>query len=181
MTMTSQKNRQPVQRYRILSGGTLLSLILLFCGSATAELPPGAYEQLKGEAEEVLKIQVTNVHFSATESLEPLYYTVEAKILSVTRSKSARQRGESIRFRTFVYPREIQIAGPTSPPLLMNKWTGQIYLNAAADPQLKENSKNEKQVFKLAAYGRSLEPKLLSKRRFSVYYPSRSQLERLLP
>jgi len=124
-----------------------------------AELPPGAYEELKKEAQEVLEIRVTKVGERRETDSGVFYYECDAEVLSVTRSKAEIKAGEIVRFETYFVSRkaiESGFVGPASPPLVKEDWRGRIYLNAPhVDSAEQPNA--EKTVLELAAYGRSFE------------------------
>jgi len=123
----------------------------------SAELPPGAYDELKSQAEEVLSIRVTNVSEAADSEDGILYYTCDAEVTSVTRSKSGIKAKDTIRFETYyISPNAPPIAGPAPPPRIEKDWQGKIYLNPPFDdPDAEPN--DEREVFRLAAYGQSFE------------------------
>ncbi|MES1213555.1 MAG: PDZ domain-containing protein [Singulisphaera sp.] len=118
---------------------------------ALAELPPGAYEQLLKEAQEVYKLRVDNVEQQPGETSTTIHYLCDAEILAVERSKAGRKPGDKIRFATYYVPPEVWrrgFAGPKSPPLLKAGWQGTVYLNPP----------EEGDVLQIAAYGRSFIP-----------------------
>ncbi len=134
-------------------------VLTVWCGSAMGELPPGTYEKLKAEAQEVLEIRVTKVGEKRETDNGVYYYVCDAEVLSVTRSTAGFQPGDVVRFETFFVSRkaiEGGFAGPASPPLVKEKWRGRIYLNTPP-PGSEVQPDAEKTVLKLAAYGRSFE------------------------
>jgi hypothetical protein len=123
----------------------------LSSGLLRAELPPGAYEQLKKEAPEVYQLRIQSVKQTANEGPDIQGFRCEAEILAVERSKAGRKKGDVVQFHSYyVSPqaRQRDFVGPQSLPLLKAGWTGRVYLKpseiiAGLD---------------LAAYGRSFEP-----------------------
>jgi membrane-associated protease RseP (regulator of RpoE activity) len=118
---------------------------------ARAELPPGAYEKLLGEAQEVYRLKITTLDEQPGDTSGVRHYKCDAEILSVERSKADRKPGEKIRFATYYVPPEVSrrgFAGPKSPPLLTVGWEGRVYLNPP----------RQGDVLELAAYGRSFVP-----------------------
>ena len=141
-----------------LKAGVCLLLTVL-CGFAMGELPPGAYEKLKAEAQEVLEIRVTKVGEKREADRGVYYYVCDGEVLSTTRTKAGFQRGDVVRFKTYFVSRkaiESGFVGPASPPLIQVNWRGRIYLNTPL-PESEEQPSSEKTVLELAAYGRSFE------------------------
>jgi len=123
--------------------------VMVLGGTAHAELPPGAYKKLKGEAKEVLHLQVVKVEkVRQDESVQ--YFTCDARVIAVERSAAGHKKGDVIQFETYyVYDRSGGFAGPQSPPRIPADWKGRVYLN----PPVEDDSK----VLSLAAYGQSFE------------------------
>lgn len=122
-----------------------------FSTTARAELPPGAYEQLLKEAQEVYRVRIDNVAPTKNDADGVQHFVCDAQILAVERSKADRRPGDPIRFATYYVPPHVAqrgFAGPKSPPLVTAGWRGTVYLNR---PQ-------EGNVLQLAAYGRSFVP-----------------------
>ena len=118
---------------------------------ARAELPPGAYEQLLKDAQEVYRLRVDKVESTEGDPSGVEHFVCDADVLAVERSQTGRQPGDKIRFATYYVPPEVWrrgFAGPKSPPLLKAGWQGTVYLNPP-----REGSDLE-----LAAYGRSFFP-----------------------
>ena len=113
--------------------------------SALAELPPGAYENLKTNATDVLMVKITKVEMQKGQGVfQDIVYTAE--VLKVDRSKSGRKVGDTIQISSYRL-RSPSFEGPRIPSLLKTGWTGKAYLNAA-----KGNAGH-----RLAAYGESFE------------------------
>jgi hypothetical protein len=116
-----------------------------------AELPPGAYEELLKDAEEVLDVQITKVASAGDLSPGEPQFLCSAKVLRVDRSKSGVKAGDSIQFKSYYVTeatRRSGWAGPQVPPRLAGGQSWKISLNAgeAGEP------------FRLAAFGRSFQP-----------------------
>lgn len=122
-----------------------LAVALSVASNVLAELPPGAYESLLKEAQEVLDLKVTKVTPSAPEQ-NMQNFTVDATVQGVERSKAGLKAGDKIQFSSYVLTRPMP--GPMPPPKLQDGWTGKVYLNAP----------REGNVYDLAAYGRSFVP-----------------------
>ncbi len=96
----------------------LAGTIGLALTKARAELPPGSYDKLRMEAQDVIIIEVTSVR---AKELEAGWtdVVITARVLSVERSKAALQRGEII---TIKYqsrdPKKVRIPGPRPLPVL---------------------------------------------------------------
>jgi hypothetical protein len=121
------------------------------CTSLRAELPPGTYEKLKKEAQEVLQLRITKVTQSEEGEPDIPRFICDAQILAVERSKAGHKKGDEIRFHSYhVTEKALRqgFAGPQSPPLLKAGWTGRVYLNAMEGEE----------ELDLAAYGQSFEP-----------------------
>jgi len=134
-----------------LFGIVALITIAALAAPARAELPPGAYEELKRNAQELLQIRIDAVKEKEPISAAMRNFECTATVVKVDRSKSKLTRGAKIKFDSYyVSPEAFQsgFVGPKSPPLLAAGWTGKIYLN-------REEGKTD---YSLAAYGRSYEP-----------------------
>jgi hypothetical protein len=134
-----------------LFGIVALFTIVSVATPAQAELPPGAYDELKRDAQELLQIRIDAVKEKEPISAAMRNFECTATVVKVDRSKAKLARGAKIRFDSyFVTPEAFQrgFVGPKSPPLLAAGWTGKIYLN-------REEGKTD---YSLAAYGRSFEP-----------------------
>jgi hypothetical protein len=85
--------------------------------TALAELPPGAYQQLRSNAPEALKIKVLKVHtqFSKPNTLK---VEVQANVLSVMRSASKLKPGSMIRIVYEVDKQTPQRVRPRAVPVL---------------------------------------------------------------
>lgn len=112
--------------------------------SAVAELPPGAYKELKSKASDVVKLRIIDV---TSEEPEKGYLRLECtgEVLSVTRSKSGMKKGDEIRFRSYHWTLRRPPPGPRNPPLMRKGWKGLVYLKTVEG----------KKDFDIAAYGES--------------------------
>ena len=122
-----------------------------FTPPVRADLPPGAYDELKKQATEVYQVQITEVRRTANQGPDMLGFICRARILTVERTATERKPGNEVRFESYyVLPQAWRtgFTGPQSPPLLKAGWQGRVYLNATADENLLE----------IAAYGKSFEP-----------------------
>jgi hypothetical protein len=153
-----------------LFGIVALLTIAAFAAPARAELPPGAYDELKRKAQELLQIRIDAVKEKEPISAAMRNFECTATVLRVDRSKSKLARGAKIKFDSYyVTPEAFErgFVGPKSPPLLAAGWTGRIYLN-------REEGKTD---YSLAAYGRSFEP--IGKQPQASPPPQAPQTERL--
>ena len=178
--MLGQNRREPFSMPQLWSAAVLSSLLALSLQTAVALPAPGTYEKLKREAEEVLKIRVIAVERKNTPSTEYQFCTITAKVISVTRSQSGLRRAETIRFTSFICPRERLVQGPAQPPLIKPNWKGHIYLNTPVDSEDNPISAGDEALLELAADGRSFEPSPLSRKRHSIYIPTMAQIKSVL-
>jgi hypothetical protein len=118
--------------------------LVAFMESAVAELPPGAYKELKSKASEVVKLRIVKVTSEEPEK-GYLHLDCTAKVLAVTRSKSGIKKGDEIRFRSYHWTLRRPPPGPRNPPLMRKDWKGLVYLKTVED----------KKDFEIAAYGES--------------------------
>jgi len=139
-----------MQKYFV---NTLICFIYtLFFGLAYAELPPGTYDQLKGDATEYLNIKILKVETGESDTDCRLEVTYNAEVLEVFRSSNNLQAGDEILIHS--YDREDTPActdgwaGPQVPDLLAVEWIGNTYLNTSASTDVE---------FDIAAYGQSFE------------------------
>ena len=113
----------------------ILGVLSLLCGWAGAVLPPDAVEGLKADAAEVLEVKVLEVQVpQSQEERFDVFYRME--VLSVLRSASRVQTGETITVRAYGLSKEALergYVGPKVPTLLERGWIGTAYLNP--DPQ----------------------------------------------
>jgi len=123
-----------------------IAVAAICASTARAELPPGAYESLLKEAQEVVDLKVTKVSPSSPADQNMQHFTVDATVTGVERSKAGIKPGDKIQFDSYLVLRPL--AGPMPPPKLQDGWTGKVYLNAP----------REGNVYDLAAYGRSFVP-----------------------
>lgn len=93
---------------------------LLLPAFASAELPPGSYDQLRREAEEAVVIQVTSVRVERNGDYKQV--TLGARVLRVGRSQSGLAQGDTITIKYEVSM--VPFPGPRPVPIL-NK--GQTY------------------------------------------------------
>ena len=175
--MLNKKTIRRVTLNRNLVGGLILTLAGLICGSVQAELPPAAYAKLKAESEEYLKIRVTHVGAKRPEKHRPTYYTVQAKVLSVSRSKAGLRRGDTIYFESFIQTVESGNPGSTWLPEIKRKWTGRVYLNAISEEERAAPFKTTKNLFELSANSQSYEPGPLSRRLYSRETPTVEEIQ----
>jgi len=176
---------------KLLAQGILFSLIACCSTAARAELPPGAYEKLLGDAEEVVRIRVTSTRPEHYHGVWLTNYAVTAKILAVKRSKCGLKRGDTIRLDVSVSARELKEVGGKPNPLLKKNWTGRIYLNSPIglnrpDANLTAGTlgsavKREPQKFELAAYGRSFKAGPVNWALHGHRRPTGAQMRRSLP
>ena len=176
---SSEGNQQRVGRRFGFSVAILLSAVAL----ATPAF--GNFERLQNNAEEVLRIRVIRVDADADETVDWCSYTVQARVLSVFRSKSGLQRGDVIEFNNFVTSRHAKKNGcrccAASPPLVMKFWTGRVYLDAATNVNQVSHTSGTKQLFTIAARGDSLKSGPLSGVAFSRQSPTRKHIRFRLP
>ena len=176
---------------KLLAQGILFSLIACCSTAARAELPPGAYEKLLGEAGEVVRIRITYVGPKTYDGFWGTDYTVTAKVLAVKRSKFGLRRGDTIRFALDLTARELNICGAAYRPLLKKNWTGQVYFKTPADLKRTDANltaetlgsavKREPQKFELAAYGRSFKAGPVNWALHGHRRPTGAQIRRSLP
>jgi membrane-associated protease RseP (regulator of RpoE activity) len=118
---------------------------------AHAELPPGAYEELLKEAQEVLEVRITKVTQTNDSNGNELHFICDATVQGVERSKAGIKQGDTIQFASYYVTEATQRqgwAGPKVPPRLSVGQTWRVSLNAAAEAG---------KPFELAAYGRSFQ------------------------
>ena len=176
---------------RLLAQGMLFSLIACCSTAARAELPPGAYEKLLGDAEEVVRIRVTSTTPEHYHGVWLTNYAVTAKVLAVQRSKFGLKRGDTIRFGVIVSARELKEVGGKPNPLIKKNWAGRIYLNSpiglnSPDAELTAGTlgragKREPQKFELAAYARSFKTGPVNWALRGHRRPTGAQIHRSLP
>jgi len=126
-------------------------LISLF-GIAIAALPPGAYDELKSQASEYIKVEILKTEAEGSDTICRIEVTYLAKVIEIFRSKRGLQINDEIIIRS--YDREETPvctdgwAGPQVPRLLNEGWLGNAYLN------LSDVANGE---FDIAANGQSFE------------------------
>ena len=142
----------------------LLALLVTPLGALHAELPPGAYEELKQEAKEVLNLKIEKV--TRVRGDDQIYYHCQAKVNQVERSAHGYKKGDVVTFETWLLSADAKknFAGPAVPPKLPVGWSGKVFLNPPeSDPDAKDAE--DADVLQLAAYGRSFEPDKKKRRR----------------
>jgi hypothetical protein len=141
-----------VKRRRVTYCSVVLPATVTLCTAlvtARAELPPGAYEELKKNASEVMTVKILKVE---TPEGKKGHFQVlfTAKVLEVTRSKSGVEKGQTLRIASYHVTEKARkegFVGPRIPRLLPVGWEGRVYLN----------KKQDKTVYDIAAYGESFE------------------------
>ncbi len=117
--------------------------------TARAELPPGAYEELKKNASEVVTVKILKVE--TPEGRKGHFQVIfTAKVLEVTRSKSGVEKGQTLGIASYHVTEKARregFVGPRIPRFLPVGWEGRVYLN----------KKQDKTVYDIAAYGESFE------------------------
>ena len=141
-----------MKKRRVTEGSILLAATISLCAAlatARAELPPGAYEELKKNASEVMTVKILKVQ--TPEGKKGHFRVVfTAKVLEVTRSKSGVEKGQTVRIASYHVTEKARkegFVGAKIPSLLRKGWEGSVYLNKNQD----------KQVYDIAAYGESFE------------------------
>jgi hypothetical protein len=102
--------------------------MLVLWVEARAVPPPDAVEGLKANAAEVLEVKVLEAQQGQGERFEVRY---RMEVLSVLRSASRVQEGETIRVRSYGLSSEALargFVGPKVPALLAPGWIGTAYL-----------------------------------------------------
>jgi len=141
-----------VKKSRVTNGSILLTATVGLCATlvpARAELPPGAYEELKKNASEVMTVKILKVQTpEGKKGHFHVFFT--AQVLEVTRSKSGVEKGQTLRIASYHVTEKARkegFVGAKIPALLPVGWEGKVYLNKNQD----------KQVYDIAAYGESFE------------------------
>jgi hypothetical protein len=141
-----------VKKRRVTYGSVVLAPAIGLCAAlvtARAELPPGAYEELKKNASEVMTVKILKVQTpEGKKGHFHVFFT--AKVLEVTRSKSGVEKGQTVRIASYHVTEKARkegFVGARIPALLPVGWEGKVYLNKNQD----------KQVYDIAAYGESFE------------------------
>jgi len=123
MTATDGK----CSKQRLTWGAWLGSLALSLALPAWGALPPGAADELKALAPEVLEIEVTGVEAGRPERGRfPVLY--EAQVLKVLRTAEGIGVGARIEIDTFSVRDDTALVGPKPPPLLSTGWRGRVWL-----------------------------------------------------
>lgn len=132
-----------------------LGAMLVLWAEARAVLPPDAVEGLKADAAEVLEVKVLEAQQGQGERFEVRY---RMEVLSVLRSASRVQAGETVTVRSYGLSNEALargFVGPKVPALLAPGWVGTAYLN----PDREASGPGANRQFAIAAYGDSfMEP-----------------------
>ena len=141
-----------MKKRRVTNGSILLAATIGLCAAlvtARAELPPGAYEELKKNASEVMTVKILKVQTpEGKKGHFHVFFT--AKVLEVTRSKSGVEKGQTVRIASYHVTEKARkegFVGAKIPALLPVGWKGKVYLNKNQD----------KKVYDIAAYGESFE------------------------
>jgi len=135
----------------------LCILTFSFYSPTFAELPPGAYDELKSNASEYIKIEIITVKAEEGDIICNIDVIYQAKVAKVYRSDFGLQAGDTITIHS--YDREDTPSctngwgGPQIPDLLSAGWIGNAYLNPS------DTTKGE---FDIAAYGQSFEENVLN-------------------
>jgi hypothetical protein len=141
-----------MKKNRVTYGSVVLVSTIGLCAALVrvrAELPPGAYEELKKNAAEVMTVKILKV--KTPEGKKGHFQVLfTAKVLEVTRSKSGVEKGQTLRIASYHVTEQARkegFVGPRIPSLLPVGWEGRVYLNKNKD----------KNVYDIAAYGESFE------------------------
>ena len=141
-----------MKKSRVTNVSVLLTATVGLCAAlvtARAELPPGAYEELKKNASEVMTVKILKVQTpEGKKGHFHVFFT--AKVLEVTRSKSGVEKGQTLRIASYHVTEKARkegFVGAKIPALLPVGWEGKVYLNKNQD----------KKVYDIAAYGESFE------------------------
>jgi hypothetical protein len=137
---------------RVTNGSVVLAATIGLCAAlvtARPELPPGAYEELKKNASEVMTVKILKVETpEGKKGHFRVFFTAE--VLEVTRSKSGVEKGQTLRIASYHVTEKARkegFVGPRITALLPVGWEGKVFLNKNQD----------KKVFDIAAYGESFE------------------------
>jgi hypothetical protein len=140
-----------INKYCSLIFASLIFAISLY-GPANAELPPGAYDELKSQASEYIKITILSVKSEESENNCEIEITYAAKVTDVHRSDSVLRADDEITIHSYDRKETPSCmdgwGGPQIPDLLSVGWLGNAYLNPS------DSTKGE---FDIAAYGQSFE------------------------
>ena len=141
-----------MKKSRVTNGSVVLAATIGLCAAlvtARPELPPGAYEELKKNASEVMTVKILKVETpEGKKGHFRVFFTAE--VLEVTRSKSGVEKGQTLRIASYHVTEKARkegFVGPRIPALLPVGWEGKVFLNKNQD----------KNVFDIAAYGESFE------------------------
>jgi hypothetical protein len=141
-----------MKKSRVTNGSVVLAATIGLCAALVTgrpELPPGAYEELKKNASEVMTVKILKVETpEGKKGHFRVFFTAE--VLEVTRSKSGVEKGQTLRIASYHVTEKARkegFVGPRIPALLPVGWEGKVFLNKNQD----------KKVFDIAAYGESFE------------------------
>lgn len=112
-------------KFRILLPAVLLALLV----SATAELPPSAYEAMQAKAADYLEITILRVDISPGETEQEQKVELTALVDKVIRSESKVTPGEVIPIVYTITERPRGWSGPGQVPLPANGDKSVAYLN----------------------------------------------------
>jgi hypothetical protein len=127
---------RPVQIHRKKSGMTrLLAFLLLFAITASAELPPSAYEKMQSAATEVFRIKVLRVDVQPTDDPAIRDVTMLAQVLKVGRSKTKVKPEDLVTVKYRVTTREPGWVGPGEVPILEENAETVAYLKSVLGEQ----------------------------------------------
>ena len=102
-------------------------LVLSLALPVNAALPPGAPDELKALAPEVLDVEIIGVEAGRPERGRfPVLY--EAQVLKVLRTAEGMGIGDRIEIDTFSVRDDTALVGPKPPPLLSTGWRGRVWL-----------------------------------------------------
>ena len=141
-----------MKKSRVTNSSILLTATIGLCAAlvtARAELPPGAYEELKKNASEVMTVKILRVQTpEGKKGHFHVFFTAE--VLEVIRSKSGVEKGQTLRIASYHVTEKARkegFVGAKIPALLPVGWEGKVFLNKNQD----------KLVYDIAAYGESFE------------------------
>jgi hypothetical protein len=123
MTTTDWKCLKKSLTWLALLGVLALSLAVPALGA----LPPGAPDELKALAPEVLDVEIIGVEAGRPQRGRfPVLY--EARVLDVLRTAEGISAGDRIEIDTFSVRDDAALVGPKPPPLLSTGWRGRVWL-----------------------------------------------------
>jgi hypothetical protein len=131
----------------------VFGLLAILTGKVGAILPPDAVEGLKADARAVLEVKVLEVE-TAANTAERFDVVYRMEVISVLRSTTRVQPGETIRVRSYGVSQALidrGFVGPAIPTLLEPGWIGTAYL----DPDPQASGPDAGRQFTIAAHGDS--------------------------